>query len=195
MCKEHVYMIVMNRLTVKIVLFDLGDTLEHEDPVTHEDTLLPGAIETLSSIKDMKDSNNQPVILGLASDFGLPRDPGNQNDIKEKQEKYYRIIKKLGIDSFFVPFNERVTLSIEVGIEKPKEEFFRAAVNKVSNGLSFDNVIFITENKEHVDAVCQFSPAAMNAIHFKGLGQHVEKLTDLIPKIEEFTMSHSDIQG
>lgn len=190
-------MTVTYKKIVKIVLFDLGDTLEHKDHLTHEDTLLPGAIETLSSIKQMRDSNNQPVILGLVSDYGLPRDPGNQNDIKEKQDKYYGIIENLGIHSFFSPVNERVTLSIEVGVEKPKEEIFRAAVDKVSKDLSFDNVVFITEKKEHVDAVRQFRPA-MHAIHFKGPGQQngdVEKLKDLIPKIEGFTLSHSDIKG
>ena len=111
-------------------------------------TLLSGAIETLSSIQQMKDINNQPVILGLASNYGLSNNP---EVIKTKQEEYYREIKNLGIYSFFVPVNERVTLSIEVGVEKPKEEFFRFSVDRVSKGLSFDDVIFITEQKEHVD--------------------------------------------
>jgi FMN phosphatase YigB (HAD superfamily) len=180
---------------MKIVLFDLGDTLEQEDPNTHKDTLLPGAIETLSSIKQMRDSNNQPVILGLVSDFGLAQNPGDQNEIKAKQEEYYGIIKNLGIRSFFEPVSERITLSIEVNAFKPDEKIFRAAVNRVSNGLSFDNVIFITEKREHVDAVRRYG---MNAIHFRGPGQQsgdVEKLTDLIPKIEEFAMSHSNLQG
>jgi FMN phosphatase YigB (HAD superfamily) len=176
---------------VKIVLFDLGNTLMNED----EGILLPGATETLSSIQQMKDINNQPVILGLASNYGLSN---NEVVIKRAQEKYYGDLEKLGIDSFFKPLNQKVTLSIEVGVEKPKKEFFSAAVNKVSDSLSFDNVIFITENKEHVDAVRQFSPAAMNAIHFKGPGQHngeIEKLKDLIPLIKEFTLSHFNIKG
>ena len=176
-------------LTMKIVLFDLGETLEHED------TLLPGAIETLSSIQNMEDSTSQPVILGLVSDFGLPQNPGDQNEIKAKQEEYHEIIENLGIRPFFEPVNERVTLSIEVNAFKPEEKIFRDAVDKVSEGLSFENVIFITENREHVDAVRVFG---MNAIHFKGPGQQnadVEKLTDLIPKIEEFALSHSDING
>jgi FMN phosphatase YigB (HAD superfamily) len=184
-------MIVTNKVTVKIVLFDLGNTLMNED----EDILLPGATETLSSIQQMKDTNNQPVILGLASNYGLSN---NEEVIKRAQEKYYWDLEKLGIVSFFEPLNQKVTLSIEVGVEKPKEEFFRAAVDKVSVSLSFDNVIFITENKEHVDAVRQFRPAAMNAIHFKGPGQHngeIEKLKDLIPLIKEFTLSHFNIKG
>ena len=89
---------------MKIVLFDLGNTLMNED----EDILLPGATETLSSIQQMKDINNQPVILGLASNFGLSN---NEDVIKRAQEKYYRDIKKLGIDSFFEPLNQKVTLS------------------------------------------------------------------------------------
>lgn len=173
---------------MKIVLFDLGDTLEHKD------TLLPGATETLSSIQNMKDSSDQPFVLGLVSDFGLPQNTGDQNEIKIAQEKYYEIIEKLGIRRFFEPVGDRVTLSIEVGIEKADQKIFRKAVDKLSNGLSFGNVIFVTEKKEHIDAVRGFG---MNAIHFKGPGQQnadVEKLTDLIPKIEEFALFHSDIE-
>ncbi|HXT84700.1 MAG TPA: hypothetical protein VN704_10305, partial [Verrucomicrobiae bacterium] len=146
---------------------------------------LPGATETLSSIQQMKNINNQPVILGLGSDNGLSP---NEEVKKRAQEKYYEDLKNLGIRKFFEPVDKRVTLSIEIGVEKPKEAFFRAAVDKVSNRLSFDNVIFITENKEHVDVVRHFSPAAMNVIHFKGPGQQdgdVENLIDLIPKIKK----------
>ncbi len=176
---------------MKIVLFDLGNTLMNED----ENTLLPEATETLSSIQQMRDINNQPVILGLASNYGLSSDP---EVIKRAREEYYGDLKNLGIQSFFEPLNQRVTLSIEVGVEKPKEEFFRAAVDRVSNGLSFDNVIFVTENKNHIDAVRQFSPVALNAIHFKGPGQQngeIGKLKDLIPKIKEFTLPHFNNKG
>ena len=63
-----------------------------------EDILLPGATETLSSIQQMKDINNQPVILGLASNFGLSN---NEDVIKRAQEKYYRMSKSWVYTFFF----------------------------------------------------------------------------------------------
>jgi FMN phosphatase YigB (HAD superfamily) len=47
---------------------------------------------------------------------------------------------------------ERVTLSNEVGVMKPDEKIFRAAIDKISKGLSYQNVIFIAENKQHTAA-------------------------------------------
>jgi len=35
---------------MKVILFDRGDTLEHDD------VLLPGAIELLTAVRDMKDA-------------------------------------------------------------------------------------------------------------------------------------------
>jgi FMN phosphatase YigB (HAD superfamily) len=168
---------------MKIVLFDLGDTLEHND------RLLPGAMDTLSQIQKINDNQNKPVILALISDFL----PANSPEEKEKVlEQYYKILDNLGIRSFFKPVKERVTLSTEIDVNKPDERIFRYAIDKISNGLSFKDVIYITENKEHVDAVRQFRPAAMNAIHFKGPGQQegeIKNLTELIPKIQNLISS------
>ena len=46
---------------MKIILFDLGQTLEDQE------VLLPGALETLSGIKNMYDPNNKesPVLALL----------------------------------------------------------------------------------------------------------------------------------
>lgn len=113
---------------MKIVLFDLGDTLEHEN------ILLPGAINTLSSIQNMKDDKNQPVALALISDF---YEANNPDELKARQNEYYEIIQSLGIRSFFEPVGKRVTLSTEVGVTKPDKKIFRVAVDKISDRYLF----------------------------------------------------------
>lgn len=60
---------------------------------------------------------------------------------------YYSLLEKLGIDNFFKPFSEKVTLSNEINVTKPDEGIFRAAIDKIENNLPFRNVFFITEDK------------------------------------------------
>jgi FMN phosphatase YigB (HAD superfamily) len=162
---------------MKIILFDLGQTLEDHD------VLLPGAVDLLSAIKGMRDSNNEPPFIALVSNFEKANTP---EEIGPIRNKYFRILDKLKIRSFFEPVEERVTLSTEVCVEKPHIRIFRTAVDKIQKDLSFGNVIFITENKEHIDKAGGYG---MATIHFKPPGQtngDVDSLTKMIPKINEF---------
>jgi FMN phosphatase YigB (HAD superfamily) len=165
---------------MKVVLFDLGKTLEFNNE------LLPGAKELLSSIKAMHVTNGNYHTIALISDF----DNFNQGlrliDVKPLQQEYYNILYKLGISSFLEPFHKHVTLSTEVGVRKPDERIFRAAIDSIEKDLSFENVLFITEDPSHVFAARQLG---MKAIHYKGPGQNtgdVNQLIDLIPIIQSF---------
>lgn len=165
---------------MKIVLFDLGRTLEEQD------VLLPGAGETLQAIQAMQDASKD-VVLALISDFNMPDRP---EQIPAIQQQYYDILDTLGIRSFFEPVADRVTLSTEVGVFKPDERIFRAVIKKIDEDLSLQNVVFITENRSHVEAARDLG---MTAIHFKGPGQNagdVDRLVDLIPIIQEFLGTH-----
>jgi hypothetical protein len=51
---------------MKVILFDLGKTLEDGD------VLLPGARETLRALQAMRDSNGEAAVLTLVSDFDMP---------------------------------------------------------------------------------------------------------------------------
>jgi FMN phosphatase YigB (HAD superfamily) len=162
---------------MKMILFDLGQTLEDRD------VLLPGARKTLQAIQAMRDSNGEAVVMALVSDFDMPDRP---EQIPVIRQQYYDILDSLSIRSFFEPVSERVTLSTEVGVFKPDEKIFRAVVNKIDEGLSFQSVIFITENLAHVEAARNLG---MMAIHFKGLGQtggDINRLVDLIPIVQAF---------
>lgn len=168
---------------MKIVLFDLGKTLEDQD------VLLPGARETLHTIQAMQDSSGAAVVLALVSDFTMTDISGQ---IPVIQQQYYDILDSLGIRSFFEPVSERVTLSTEVGVFKPDESIFRAVIEKIDEDLSLQCVVFITENLEHVEAARDLG---MTAIHFKGPGQtsgDVDQLVDLIPIIQAFLRDYAE---
>ncbi|MBI4780973.1 MAG: hypothetical protein HY785_06575 [Oscillatoriophycideae cyanobacterium NC_groundwater_1537_Pr4_S-0.65um_50_18] len=164
-------------MNMKIILFDLGKTLEDRG------VLLPGASETLQAIQVMQDAGGEAVAMALVSDFNMPDRP---EQIPAIRQQYYDILDSLGIRSFFEPVNERVTLSTEVGVLKPDEKIFRAVVEKIDGDLSFQSVIFITENLAHVEAA---RALGMTAVHFKGPGQttgDIDRLVDLIAIVQAF---------
>ena len=116
-------MLPPEKTTVKIILFDLGDTLEHDD------VLLPGALTTLKTLSKLKLPDGTLLPLGLISDFDMPTKP---EDIPGIRANYLQILKTLGILRFFKPADQRITLSTDVGVFKPDEKIFRAAVDKIS---------------------------------------------------------------
>jgi FMN phosphatase YigB (HAD superfamily) len=153
---------------MKLVFFDLGDTLESDD------VLLPGALETLRGIADLRSSGGEPVVLGLISDFDMP------------SPEYYAILDLLGIRDFFEPVATRVTLSKEVGAFKPDQKIFREAIDRIDPSLGFGDALFVTERRSHVEAARQLG---MQAVHFQGPGQQtgdVDRLQDLIPRVRQF---------
>src|SRR5215213_11047034 len=161
---------------MKVVLFDLGKTLEDQD------VLLPGARETLQAIQEMRDPSGKAVALALVSDFDMPDAP---EQIPIIRQRYYEILEGLSIRSFFEPVADRVTLSSEVGVFKPDERIFGAVIEKIHEGLRFGDVVFITENRRHV---IEARRLGMRAIHFQGPGQNtgdVDRLVDVIPLVQK----------
>ena len=125
---------------MRMVLFDLGDTLEDSG------RLRTGAQETLTAL------TGESVMLGLLSDFDMPADPSDTVEIADIRERYLAILDDVGIRTFFQPQDRRVTLSTEVGVLKPDPATFRTAIAKADPTLAFDDVLFVTENTRHVRA-------------------------------------------
>jgi hypothetical protein len=65
----------------------------------------------------MMDINDQPPVLGLASDFGSA---STDEEIRIFIEQYYDIIRNLGIHHFFEPAEKNITLSAEVDVTRVK---------------------------------------------------------------------------
>jgi FMN phosphatase YigB (HAD superfamily) len=166
---------------MKMVLFDLGNTLE--EIVNDRDVLLPGARETLEAVRGLKDAAGEPPLLALVSDFGpVPATPAQA---AASREEYLKILDALGIRGFFEPVASRVTISAETGATKPKKKIFQRVIRKVP-GLRFEDVIFITEEPTHVAAAWKLK---MRAVHFKGPGQtsgDISRLMDFIPLVQKF---------
>lgn len=161
---------------MRTILFDLGDTL-----IDKNDKVLPGAIEVLTALANLRDPDGASVPFGLVSDY---YDASSPAEVRLRQEEYYSILHSCGLASFFEPLSQRVTLSTEVGVSKPDPLIFRTAVERLSLGAHLHHAVFVTENSAHIEAARELG---MMAIHVKGPGQsvgEVEHLAELIPILQ-----------
>jgi FMN phosphatase YigB (HAD superfamily) len=160
-------------ILMKVVLFDLGHTLEANG------VLVPNASETLNTIRTLKDKDGNSLLLGLVSDYKVA---STTQDIDVFLKEYYAILDQLKIRSFFEPVSIHVTLSTEVGVRKPNEQIFRKAVDKfnVTPKILFKNAAFITEDATHIAAVRQFG---MKGICVKGGPNPTSWDVDTLPEI------------
>ena len=165
---------------MKVILFDLGRTLEDQD------VLLPGATEMLEAVRGLVDADGAALQIGLVSDYTMPETAA---DVPALRQEYLAILDRLSLREFFEPVEVRVTLSTELGVFKPDERVFRAALDKLQPGIPFGSALFVTEHPGHVAAA---RALGMRAVHFKGPGQttgDIAQLLDFIPIATDFVAS------
>ncbi len=164
---------------MKLVLFDLGNTLEIDR------VLRPGVTETLQEITDMRVGGRPAALLALLSDVATPAHPDGVPVIRER---YEALLEELGIRGFFEPLADRVTLSAEVGVSKPAPAAFRAAVAKAEPSLTFGDVLFVTEDRGHVLAARRLG---MQAVQVGVPGRpsgDVPDVPGLLPVVRAFVL-------
>jgi hypothetical protein len=166
---------------MRLVLFDLGDTLERAG------TLRSGARATIEAIRRLRDDRGEPVVVALLSDFDMPETPAELPAIRRR---YYAVLGRLRLRALFEPLAQRVTLSSEVGVYKPAARLFRAAADKVAPGLPFHDVMFITESADHVAEARRLGMRAVQVAAGRARGE-VQRLTDLVPLAEAFARFRS----
>ncbi len=160
---------------MKIVLFDLGNTLEYSFENSH--FMMPGTMTLLSTVSEMRDRDLDPPIMALISDF------------LESPSRYYQIIEGLNIHKFFKPYEQRITLSGDVGFNKPDSRIFRAVIDKIERDLLYQHVIFVTENRAHITEARKLG---MMTIRFKFINdceEGVNNLIEMIPLIHLFVLA------
>lgn len=175
---------------MRVILFDLGDTLELVTP-DGRNVLVPGAIEMLEAVLALRDPDGSPPLVALISDFDnettTRRVSASVQELAALRKEFRGLLTELGLDRFFEPFEQRVTLSAEAGVRKPDPGIFRAALDKVARNLPFHHAIFVTENEGHVEGARRLG---MNAIKFRTPGGDVELLADLPRLIGSFLEFH-----
>jgi len=139
---------------IKVLLLDLGDTLEVDDHV------LPGVPEALNAFQKFETADGEPLIVCLVSDFTMP-EPRTPAAINAAFSEYLKILDQLDLRRFFEPVDERVTLSTHAGVRKPVRLIFEMALQRAKSNASLEEVLFITENAVHVEACRKLKMTAL----------------------------------
>ncbi len=166
---------------MRLILFDLGDTLERRGRPR------AGAQALLAALSSSRDGDGRAPQLALVSDYGLA---ASAAEAARLRREYLAELRRLGLARYFTPAERRVTLSSDVGAYKPDTRLFRAAIDKVKRGLPYESVVFVTENAAHVRAALELG---MLAAQVSAPGQPaggVEGLPALLPVLKrllEFT--------
>ena len=178
---------------MKFIYFDLGETLitatEHSlitntNPESFGTTfrLIEFAKETLEAIKPQE---NETHILGIVSDTHEDETDLSEEQNLELRRNIEEILLNLHIKDFFD--DDNVILSSDVGFTKTRnlEAFFRYAIEKHTNNINFNNVIFITENSYHINKARELGVIAFqydNQLNSSNT-EKVHELRELIPRI------------
>jgi FMN phosphatase YigB (HAD superfamily) len=154
---------------IQILLLDLGDTLVHDDQV------LPHAREALEALAGFETAAGEPLSLGLVSDYTMPEPPVTPQKIDALFQEYLQVLRRLDLLQFFEPPEQHVTLSTHAGVLKPDRRVFETAIARLGVRARLTDLLFITEDPDHV-AACR--RLRMHALHFAGPGGGDGDFTD-----------------
>ncbi len=130
---------------IKVVMFDLGDTLERGG------ALLPFAAESVAAVAKFVTSDGEPVEFCLVSDFPLA-DPFEPDRVAGIFAEYLQILDSLGLRALVEPVERRVTLSTHANVWKPDRKVFDLALERLESSAALTACLFITENAAHITA-------------------------------------------
>jgi FMN phosphatase YigB (HAD superfamily) len=131
---------------IRLALFDVGNTL-----IGGSDAL-PHVGAALARIAELKCADGQPLVLGVVSDFGLAPPDAGEEILAEYDADFVARLRAAGLDSFFRPVAERVTLSTRAGVEKPDRRIFELACRRSGTGAGLAECLFVTEWRPHIVA-------------------------------------------
>jgi FMN phosphatase YigB (HAD superfamily) len=130
---------------IKVVMFDLGDTLidEGRHPFPH-------VADALTAVADFKTAEGKALQSCLVSDYTMVVPPVTVTKVTALFNEYLAILEKTGLRSFFEPVNKRVTISTQAGVEKPNRKIFEMALDRLGAISALDECLFITEDSAHI---------------------------------------------
>ena len=136
---------------LKVILFDVGETL------IHNGIAIPGVITALTEISKLKTSDDKLIQIGIVSNYYPPAEPVTEAAIATLEKKYRtEILEPAGLAPYFLPFDERVTLSTRAGKAKPDKEIFLVALKRLQTTAKLSECIFVTEDEVHLNSVKEY---------------------------------------
>lgn len=161
-------------MMIKAICFDLGDTLIAEETVIHDSVgqaltadIVEGAFEILDRIR--KTGRKLALIA-------------NDNSVNARN-----IIKTTGLEDYF----DVIVISEELGVEKPNQEIFVAALTKL--GVKPENAVMVG-NRIDSDIIGA-NGAGMKSVLFKWNARYNELITSEEEKPDFTIGSLSELPG
>jgi phosphoglycolate phosphatase-like HAD superfamily hydrolase len=139
---------------IRILLLDLGGTL------TDGQRLFPHVPRALEALRHFENGRGERLALALVSDFG-PTPGASPGEVKRSFREYVALLDRLGLKRFFEPVERHVTLSVQVGVRKPDDRIFEAAIQRLGIAAGLGECLFITEDAAHVAAARALGMAAL----------------------------------
>ena len=133
---------------IKVIMFDLGDTL-----IDASNRPLPHVKEALAAIAKFKTSSGKLVRSCLVSDFTMMLPPATAAKLAAIFRDYLAVLDQAGLRAMFEPVQRRVTLSTHAGVMKPDRRVFEVALQRLGSKASLSECLFITENTAHIKHV------------------------------------------
>lgn len=172
---------------MKVVLFDLGDTLVESFGSGYR--LIEGAMDLLKGIESMNDVDNRKIVMGIVSDTHKPEElPLSEDDKLIRKNRTLHILESVNIKEYFEPTDVHLTLSSDIGFTKTQnlEEFFIISLGKLSNNINLNDIIFVTEFESHI---IKAKTLGVQTYHYtpQSISENdntINKLINLIPKIQ-----------
>lgn len=159
---------------IKVIMFDLGDTL-----IDASNRPLPYVKEALAAIAEFKTSGGKLVRSCLVSDFTMVPPPATAAKLAAIFRDYLAVLDQAGLRALFEPVQKRVTLSMHAGVMKPNRRVFEVALRRLGSKASLAECLFITENAAHIKHVrtslkmstLQFRPTGVSRFNFDDWAQ------------------------
>lgn len=149
---------------IRVVMFDLGMTLidaQHK-PFAH----VPEALEAISGFRA---ADGKLLRNCLVSDFTMAEPPNATQKTRLLFQKYLALLAATGLQPFFEPVQQRVTLSTQAGASKPARAVFETALRRLRVKATLAECLFITENAAHLRAAR--TQLNMQTLRFRPGGQ------------------------
>jgi beta-phosphoglucomutase-like phosphatase (HAD superfamily) len=145
---------------VRILLYDLGNTLVRESDLTP----FPHVRTALTAIGQLVTQVGEPLLSCVTSNFPATL-PVPHAQLPSVFQEFLDILHGANLDDLFAPAAKRVTLSAHAGVRKPDAKFFMKAIQRLGVQAGFDECVFITEEPAHI-AACR--DLGMTCLQFGG---------------------------
>ena len=143
---------------LRVAILDLGDTLVGDSqPFPH----VPDALRALAKFNLPRPSTPSRLTLLLVSDFTMVDPPVTKAKTAALVKEYLALLDGFGLRSFFTPVSKRITLSTQVGVNKPNRRIYEAALERSGTGATLHQCLAITENAAHLAACRKLGMATL----------------------------------